>query len=165
MSDDIKIFLKCTWVMASIACFVLPLLMSPEDGFRQWLVDAQGDMGVGMFFMAFPISILYMLVLAAIFYVLSPSPYDMPSSLYVLLWLGFFLSGYLQWFHLVPHFFNRQKSLTTLGLAQTEFTEKVQRKRRPPRRRKRKPAQLESKPVLQFEPQRRTPLERIINEN
>jgi hypothetical protein len=168
MSKDIKTFLKYSWIAASIACFIIPLLVIPEEGFKHWPVEAEGDMGFGMFVMAFPASMLYMLFLALVFYLIASSHYDLPASFYVLLWLGFFVTGYLQWFHLLPYFFNRQKSFMTLGLSNIEV-EKGERKRRRrtsrSRKRKASQAQIESKPVLQFEQPRRTPLEKVISEN
>jgi|GEM_PF-6748800 len=168
MSKDIKTFLKYSWIAASVACFIIPLLVIPEEGFKHWPVEAESDMGFGMFVLAFPVSLLYMLLLAVVFYLLAPSHYDLPASFYVLLWLGFFVTGYLQWFHLLPYFFNHQKSITTLGLTNIE-AEKVERKQRRrttrSRGRKASQAQIESKPVVQFEEPRRTPLEKVISEN
>jgi hypothetical protein len=164
--EDLKTFLKCSWMVASVACFVLPLLLIPVNELGHWPADAAGDMTLGMFILAFPLGLLYLLILCLIFYVLSPSVHDIPVSFYVLLWFGFFVAGYLQWFHLLPYLFNRQKNLTTLGLSNIEV-EKGERKRRrrTSRPRKASQAQIESKPVLQFEPPRRTPLEKVISEN
>ncbi len=168
MSKDIKTFLKYSWIAASVACFILPLLLIPLDELGHWPGDAAGDMTLGMFILNFPVGLLYLIVLSLIFYIFSPHLHDLPVSFYVLLWFGFFVTGYLQWFHLLPHFFNRQKSLTTLGLSNIEV-EKGERKRRRrtsrARKRKAPQAQIESKPVLQFEQPPRTPLEKVISEN
>ncbi len=154
-------------MLASVACFILPLFLITPERFSHWMsvAAAAEDMGIGMFVLSFPFGLLFMLAAVFIFYALAPHPHNLPVSFYVLLWFGFFVGGYLQWFHLVPHIFNRQPdSLTTLGLSEIEAP-KTNRKRR--RRRAHKPSQplLESKPVLQFEGARRTPLERVISDN
>jgi hypothetical protein len=86
------------------------------------------------------------------------------------LWFGFFVTGYLQWFHLLPHLLNKQNrhhkhGFTTLGLEQDEEASVSSKRHRPRRRHKPAPAQLNDKQVARFEELRRTPLERVIGES
>ncbi|MBV9209035.1 MAG: hypothetical protein JOZ52_00315, partial [Acidobacteria bacterium] len=113
MSFDGKTFLKLSWVLACVSCFIFPLILIPFDGLHSWTRTVLADMGFGMLILAFPSGLLYLLAVGVLVYMFSPN--ELPVSFYVLLWFGFFVTGYMQWFHLLPHFLNRQ-GLTTLNL-------------------------------------------------
>jgi hypothetical protein len=169
MGVDGKTFLKLAWVLASISCFIFPLLLIPFDNLHSWTGQITRDMMVGMVFLSLPMSLLYLLAVGCVVYLLAP--FDMPVSFYVLLWFGFFVTGYLQWFHLLPHLLNRPngidgQSLTTLGLDNGKEANAAKKRHRQSRSRRRKaaPAQLDNKQVLQFDEIRRTPLERVIGD-
>ncbi len=167
MSNEVKSFVKLSWVIASIACFILPLMVIPIGSFEHWLSRAGKDMAFGMVILTFPSGLLSFLVLAFIFHVVF-SIHDQPVSFYVLVWFGFFVTGYLQWFHVLPNLLNRQ-NLTTLGLAQTEALPEGQKRRRASRSRRRSrhapQTQLGDKSVLPFDVIRRTPIEKVISDS
>jgi hypothetical protein len=168
MSNEVKSFVKLSWVVASIACFILPLLVIPIGGFDHWLDRAGEDMAVGMAILTFPAGLFCGFILVLFFSTFFAS-HSQPSSFYVLLWFGFFVTGYLQWFHLLPYLLDRQ-NLTTLGLAQTEALPEGKTRRRASRSRRRSrhappPPQLADKSVLPFDAVRRTPLEKVISDS
>ncbi len=167
MSVDGKTFLKLAWVMASAACFIFPLLLIPFDNLHSWTGQITGDMIFGMVVLTFPAGLLYLLAVGCVLFMLSPS--ELPVSFYVLLWFGFFVTGYLQWFHFLPDLLERRslsskQSLTTLGLSEGNDKGKGDKSRRARRRRRASQTQLTDRQVLQFEETRLTPLERVISE-
>ncbi|MBV9958728.1 MAG: hypothetical protein JO360_09920 [Acidobacteria bacterium] len=163
MSADTKTFLKLAWTLAAIGCFIFPLILIPSsDSVPGWVERASVDMSFGMLVLSFPAGLLYLLAVAFLLHAFMP--FNVPVSLYVVLWFGFFVMGYLQWFHLLPGRFRRE-GLTTLGLDEKEAVATSRRPHRPRRRRKSAPAQLTEKQVLPFEATRRTPLERVISES
>ena len=167
MSVDGKTFLKLAWVMASASCFIFPLILIPFDNLHSWTGQVAADMIFGMLILSFPSSLLYLLAVGCVYYMFSP--FELPVTFYVLLWFGFFVTGYLQWFHFLPDLLNRQnssngQSLTTLGLGEGKDAGQGNKRRRARRRRRASQTQLADKQVLQFEEIRLTPLERVIGE-
>lgn len=172
MISDSKTFLKITWTLASVSCLLFPLLVTPfyqDDYIQGWLRRITGEMLFGMLVLTFPLGVFYLiaiLILASTF-----MPRELPVSSYVLMWFGFIVVGYMQWFHLLPKLLDRKnkinnQSLTTLGLERS--SESVSKKKRRRRTRARRhvsvPAELEAKNVLEFDISRHSPLERVISD-
>jgi hypothetical protein len=167
MNNDAKIFLRCAWIAASVSCFLLPIVLLPVDGDGHWPSKVAGDMTIGMLILSAPASLLVIAAVAIILLMFAPPFYNLPVSLYGLLWFSFFVAGYLQWFHLLPDLANRTKSLTTLGLNTPQPVEKRRRQRRRRQRAPKElgPASFEPTPALQFDSARRSPLEKVISDS
>ena len=137
MISDTKTFLKVTWTLASVSCFLLPVLLTPfyqEDYVQGWLRRVSAEMLFGMLVLTFPLGVFY--VIAVLILASTVFPNEFPVSAYVLMWFGFFVVGYMQWFHLLPKLLDRKnreknQTLTTLGLEMcTESRAKKKRRRR-----------------------------------
>lgn len=160
MFKDSKAIIRYAWLLGCVACFILPLLLTPvgDSDSLHWVHMAIEDMTFAMFILSFPCSIAFVLVVAI--YFLMFSPYDMPIASYLLLWLGFFVTGYVQWFWVLPEL-RQKRQLITLGLTQSAERKAVKKRRR----RKRAPrARLNSSPIPQLDAIGRTPLERVIGD-
>lgn len=113
---------------------------------------------LGMFVFSFPASILFALF-AIVFSEMFP-PYDLPVATYLLLWFGFFLTGYVQWFCVIPNLGKRQPFIT-LGLGTSEERKASKRKRR---RRRGRRNRLHNAVIPILDEAGRTPLERVISD-
>ena len=128
MSVDGKTFLKLAWVDGVPHRCLDHMYKQP--------IAVTRDMLFGMVVLSFPAGILYLLAVGCILFLLSP--FELPVSLYVLLWFGFFVAGYLQWFHLLPQLLRKHngingQSVTTLGLDKIEAAVTAKKRRRPSR--------------------------------
>jgi hypothetical protein len=167
MSVDSKRFLKFAWILASVACFVIPTVIIPFDNARGWLGRVGPDMVFGMLVLSFPVGALLLLAVAYLVDIFMPI--ELPISMYVLLWFCFFVTGYFQWFHLLPRLLDKfsgstSRSLTTLGLEKNGAV-RCRHERKHRRRSSRRAIvapQVDETQVLQFHEIRRTPLERVI---
>jgi hypothetical protein len=172
MISDSKTFLKITWTLASVSCFLFPLFVTPfyqEDYGQGWLRRVTAEMLFGMLVLTFPLGVFYLiaiLILASTF-----MPRELPISSYVLMWFGFVVIGYMQWFHLLPSLLDRRnktnnQSLTTLGLERSSESgaRKKRRRRTRARRHVNVPAELEARNILEFDISRHSPLERVISD-
>jgi len=164
-----KTFLKLAWTLASIFCFILPLLVIPFDDWHGLVGRVGPDMSFGMLILTFPMGVLYLVAALIVYDVFFTS--QLPVSALVLLWFGFFVTGYVQWFYLLPllldkHSSLRSRSITTLGLEKGSERNTKRKKHSHKRVRKARTAvaQMDSRQVLQFDEIRRTPLERVISE-
>lgn len=151
-------FIKIAWIATSAACFVLPLVLTPAFETRRLIVVAGEEMLVAMFVLSFPCSLVFVLLAATVLSMFSP--YELPVASYLLLWFGFFLTGYVQWFRLVPAL-GRKRQFITLGLGKTE-TPKVKKKRR--RRKRQRQRRLHEATTLILDAAGRTPIERVIGD-
>jgi hypothetical protein len=155
-----KAIIKYAWLLACVACFILPLLLTPvgDSDSLHWVHMAIEDMTFVMFILSFPCSVGFVLV-AAIYFLMF-SPYDMPIASYLLLWLGFFVTGYVQWFWVLPEL-RQKRQLITLGLTHSEERKAVKKRRR---RKRAHRARFNSSPIPQLDAIGRTPLERVIGD-
>jgi hypothetical protein len=68
---------------------------------------------IGMVILTFPVGLIWTYLLGVIFYVMSIIHINVPTSVglnILILWVGFVLFGYLQWFKLVPWWIGRRRS-------------------------------------------------------
>jgi hypothetical protein len=127
MSNQELTFSRYIWLIGCTACFILPILVSPLSDSHDLLHDAIEGMTFAMFVLSFPGSLLFTLV-AAIFFLMF-SPFDLPVATYLLLWFGFFVTGYVQWFWAFPELFQKRQ-LISLGLSRCEEITVSKRRRR-----------------------------------
>jgi hypothetical protein len=103
--------LKVVWILCSVAVLVVTLV--------RYAPGPASDIGVflvyGMLFLAFPISLLVaglFALMALLQEQLKVPLLDLIGSNYVgffVMWLAFFVAGYLQWFVLLPRLWRRWK--------------------------------------------------------
>jgi hypothetical protein len=158
MSNRHVSFAKYIWVLGCTACLTLPVLVSPVNDSHALSFDAIEEMAFAMFVFSFPGSLIFSMV-AAIFFLMF-SPFDLPVATYLLLWFGFFVTGYVQWFWVVPELFQKRQ-LISLGLGRLDEIE-ASKCRRPKRV---NPARIDHVPILHRDEEGRTPLERVIRDN
>lgn len=104
--------LKMVWILCSVAVLVVTL--------ARYAPGPASDIGVflvyGMLFLAFPASLLVAGLFALLAWLqdqLKVPLLDLIGSNYVgfsVMWLAFFVAGYLQWFVLVPWLWHKWKS-------------------------------------------------------
>lgn len=104
--------LKMVWILCSVAVLVVTLV--------RYAPGPSNDIGIflvyGMLFLAFPVSLLVagLFALTALLQdQLNVPLLDLFGSNYVgftVMWLAFFVAGYLQWFVLVPWLWHKWKS-------------------------------------------------------
>jgi hypothetical protein len=66
MISDSKTFLKVTWTLASVSCFLFPLVVTPyyyEDYAQGWLRRVSAEMLFGMLVLTFPAGVFYLIFL------------------------------------------------------------------------------------------------------
>jgi len=111
--------LKIVWVLCSVAVLVVTL--------ARYAPVPASDIGVflayGMLFLAFPISLLVaglFALLALLQEELGVPLLDLIGSNYVgfsVMWLAFFVAGYVQWFVLLPWLWRKWKARRAGGAA------------------------------------------------
>lgn len=104
--------LKMVWILCSVAVLVVTLV--------RYAPGPASDIGVflvyGMLFLAFPVSLLVaglFALMALLQEQLEVPLLDLIGSNYVgfsVMWLAFFVAGYLQWFVLVPWLWRKWKT-------------------------------------------------------
>lgn len=104
--------LKIVWVLCSVAVLAVTL--------TRYAPDSASDIGIflvyGMLFLAFPVSLLVAALVALLALLqeqLGVPLLDLISSNYVgfsVMWLMFFIAGYVQWFVLLPWLWRKWKS-------------------------------------------------------
>lgn len=104
--------LKIVWVLCSVAVLAVTL--------ARYIPGPASDIGVflayGMLFLAFPVSLLVaglFALLALLQEQLGVPLLDLIGSNYVgfsVMWLAFFVAGYVQWFVLLPWLWRKRKA-------------------------------------------------------
>lgn len=175
-SENRKVFLRL-WLLVSGIAFILPLWLAPCASIH--CTDATDAMFLAMLILSFPSSLIFIVLLVFA----GPSPLtSYEPGLYLLLWAGFFMTGYLQWCMVAPRFFGRRQMIT-LGISEraktvaqqnastpalppvqtTKPTESIRPEPQP------EPAQRIVKPAAtatttkHFDERGRTPLERVLS--
>ena len=160
MRVDHTKFIKYAWILLAITVFRL-FLGSHLNNEDSWFA-AEMSMSYGMLILSFPSGLLYFMLAGLIF---DSIHFYTPAS-YFLIWFGTFIVGYLQWFWLIPYL-SRQKEITKLGITQgapiniTSTTSTNQRQ--VCIRTLEQSADIDASPILQFDENGCTPLERVIN--
>lgn len=111
--------LKIVWVICSVAVLVVTL--------ARYAPGPSSDIGVflayGMLFLAFPVSLLIAGLLAFLALIQEQSGVpllDLIGSNYLgfsVMWLVFFVAGYMQWFVLLPWLWRKWKARRAKGAA------------------------------------------------
>ena len=127
---------------------------------RAQLHVRQSDLLPILFLLSFPGSILFFIVNEALIdagFIFDAAP----AMHYTFLSLGALTVGYVQWFHLLPALFGKQK-ITVLSLNQPISAGTGEQEASPKQSR---PEQIVALNIQPFDNAGRSPLERVINQN
>ena len=143
--------LKAAWIVVAVTVLLIGLgtCLAGENPCFEAGMSMEGF----MLLLSFPSSILFRLWFP-VFYGVESIHYPVD---YILVWLGFLLVGYLQWFVLIPRLF-AAPVITSLALAR-----KLGSKPASQRRRKRCARRFATHEIKPFDEQGKTPIERVFS--
>lgn len=159
MNNDRRQTLKLIWLLANVASIPWVLIAA-----RVWEIEPLPSVFVWILVLSFPLSLVTLILFQALALIFDLS---LPSiELLSLFGLAMLVTGYVQWFHVVPRLF-QSKRVATLGISNIRTVNAGTRLDRATAARERRVqrARLNGAPTLPFDNSGRTPLERMIDQN